>query len=486
MSEQTATGGAPAQDSIPAGLLKLAGAIMLGSIVMQLDATMVNVAFNTLLHEFHSTLPKIQWIGTGYMLAMALTIPATGWAVARFGSRRVWIASIGLFLFGSMLCGIAWSADSLIAFRVVQGLGAGTIIPLAQMILAQAAGPRYLGRVMAAIGIPAILGPVLGPVLGGVIVDQLSWRWIFFVNLPICLAAIAVSRRVVPDTPRAPGTNRLDLTGLVLLSPGLAVLVYGLSEAAGKGSFTDPVVLGTLAGGAALVVGFVVHAVLTRAEPLIDLALFRSRSFSMSSLVVLLSGMPMFAATVLVPLYYQQVRGDSPLVAGLLLAPQGIGMGIALVVAGGLSDRMAPRPIVMSGLVLAGLSGAMLLGLAPHTSTLFISSALVLGGAGLGCVLVPVTTAALRGLDGPAVPRATTAIRIFQQLGGSLGLAVLIVVLQQQLTVRGGAGLAGIAASYAGTFWWVVALSAVAVVPALFLPRTAPAAQGAPREEVTV
>jgi EmrB/QacA subfamily drug resistance transporter len=483
VSEQTVAGEAPAQDSIPAGLLKLAGAIMLGSIVMQLDATMVNVAFNTLMHEFHSTLPSIQWVGTGYMLAMALTIPATGWAVARFGSRRVWMASIALFLIGSMLCGIAWSADSLIAFRVVQGLGAGTIIPLAQMILAQAAGPRYLGRVMAAIGIPAILGPVLGPVLGGVIVDQLSWRWIFFVNLPICLFALVVSRRVIPDAPRTAGANKLDLTGLVLLSPGLAVLVYGLSEAANKGSFTDPLVLGSLVGGAALVLAFVVHALVTRSEPLIDLSLFRSRSFSMSSMVVLLSGMPMFAATVLVPLYYQQVRGDTPLVAGLLLAPQGIGMGIALVVAGGLSDRMAPRPIVMSGLVLAGLSGAMLLGLSPDTSTLFISSALVLGGAGLGCVLVPVTTAALRGLVGTAVPRGTTAIRIFQQLGGSLGLAVLIVVLQQQFTARGG-GQAAIAAAYANTFWWVVALAAVAVVPALFLPRSAPAQ--APREEVTV
>jgi EmrB/QacA subfamily drug resistance transporter len=470
-----------AEDRLPPELVRLALTVMLGAVMVGLDATMVNVALNTLSRDFHTTLATIQWVSTAYLLALAMVIPAAGWAIERFGAKPMWVLSITLFTAGSMLCGLAWSAGSLIGFRIVQGLGGGMIVPLMQTILAQAAGPARLGRVMAVIGVPAMLAPVFGPVLGGLIVSDASWRLLFYINLPICLVALLASRRVaMPDTKRA-AASRLDLLGLTLLSPALAAIVYGLSQAGTRGSFSDGRVLVPIAVGAALLLGFAVHALRTRIEPIIDLRLFRARSFSGSSAVVFFFSMAMLGTVLLLPLYYQQVRGEDALHAGLLLAPQGLGMGVALVLAGRLTDKLGPRPIILAGLALTAASTLAYTRLGAHTSILFISAALVVSGLGLGATLVPAMTGAYRGLAKEAVARATSSIRIFQQLGGSFGIAILAVVLQQQITdhaATGQATTASLAAAYGHTFWWALAFTAAALLPALLLPGT-PASKAA-------
>jgi EmrB/QacA subfamily drug resistance transporter len=441
---------------------------------------MVNVAINTLARDFHTSLATIQWVSTAYLLALAMVIPATGWAIERFGAKPMWILSITLFTAGSMLCGLAWSAGSLIGFRIVQGIGGGMIVPLMQTILAQAAGPRRLGRVMAVIGVPAMLAPVFGPMLGGLLVSDASWRLLFYINLPICLAALLASRRVaMPDTKTA-AASRLDLLGLSLLSPALAAIVYGLAQAGTRGSFGDNHVLVPVAVGVVLLLGFVAHALRTRTEPIIDLRLLRARSFSGSSAVVFFFSMAMLGTALLLPLYYQQVRGEDALHAGLLLAPQGVGMGVALVLAGRLTDRLGPRPIILAGLALTAVGTLAYTQLGDHTSILFISAALVVSGLGLGAALVPAMTGAYRDLAKEAVPRATSAVRIIQQLGGSFGIAILAVVLQQQITDRAAskpATTSSLAAAYGHTFWWALAFTALALLPALLLPST-PASTG--------
>jgi EmrB/QacA subfamily drug resistance transporter len=467
---------APSTGRLPRELLSLAYALMPGAVVVGLDATMVNVALETLARDFDASLATIQWVSTAYLLALAMAIPFSGWAIERFGARATWVAAIGVFTLGSVLCGVAWSAGSLIAFRVVQGLGGGTIVPVMQTILARAAGPARLPRVMAAIGVPAMLAPVVGPVLGGLLVSHASWRLIFYINVPICLGALVLSTRVAMPETRAPAGSKLDLRGLLLLTPALTAIVYGLSQAGTHGTFTARSAVIPAALGVGLLLAFAVHA-LGRSQPIIDLRLFRARSFAGSAGVIFFFSMAMLGSALLLPLYFQQVRGADALHAGLLLAPQGLGFGAALVAASRLSDRFGPRPLVLAGLAFTALSTFALTRLAVDTSYLYVSAASLISGLGIGSALVPAMAGAYRDLEQHAIPRATSAVRIFQQLGGSFGVAVLAVVLQQQLAHR-----VASAAAFAHTYWWALAFTIAALVPALVLPRT-PVSEGADGRE---
>src|SRR5712691_2381785 len=216
-------------------ILALAAVVVLGAIMTILDATIVNVALPTLGRDFHTSIATIQWVPTVYLLAFASVIPLTGWASGRLGAKPLWLASLALFMAGSMLAGLSWSVGSLIAFRVVQGIGGGMIMPLGQTILAQAAGPQRMGRVMSIVGVPMLLAPIAGPVIGGVLVGTASWRWIFFVTLPVGAIAVLLALRLLPSTPPRP-QQRLDARGLGLLSGGIAVFVFGLAEVGQKGT----------------------------------------------------------------------------------------------------------------------------------------------------------------------------------------------------------------------------------------------------------
>jgi EmrB/QacA subfamily drug resistance transporter len=446
---------------------------MFGAFMVALDMTMVNVALHTLQRDFHASVTTIQWVSTGYLLALAMVIPVTGWAVERFGARNSWVAALLFFIGGSILCGLAWSATSLIAFRVLQGIGGGMLLPLAQTILAQAAGPERLGRVMAAVGVPAMLGPVLGPVLGGVIVTDSTWRLVFFINVPVCIAAVLFAYRVAMPETRTANASKLDTLGLALLSPGVAAVIYGLAQTGSHGSFTNAHVVIPVVVGVALVAGYAVHAFATT-NPIIDLRLFKTRSFSAPSALVFLFSMAMLGVQLLLPLYYQQIRHQSALDAGLLLAPAGIGMAAALVISGRLSDRIGPRPIVLTGLLLSGISTLIYTQIDAHTSLALLSALLILNGAGIGAALVPSLASPYRGLRSDQIPRATSAIRILQQLGGSFGVSILAVVLQRGLLSQ--VHHAGsLSAAYGHTFWWALAFIALAAIPTMLLPATAPA-----------
>jgi predicted MFS family arabinose efflux permease len=293
----------------------------------------------------------------------------------------------------------------------------------------------------------------------------------FYINVPVCLVAVLAAYRVAMPRTRSPHRAPLDGLGLALLSPGLAAVIYGLSQTATYGAFSNVHVLVPIATGVVLLVAFAAHA-LRHAQPLIDLRLFAVRTFGVPAALVLLFSMAMLGTQLVLPLYLQQARQLSALDAGLLLAPGGIGMAAALIISGRLSDRIGPRPIVLTGLLLSALSTLVYTQLGAHTSLALLSGTLVLNGAGIGSALVPSLASPYRGLRAQQIPRATSAIRILQQLGGSFGVAVLAIVLQRQLVHQAHRG-GSLAAAYGHTFWWALAFIALAAVPALLLPGTA-------------
>jgi EmrB/QacA subfamily drug resistance transporter len=453
-------------------ILVLAGVVILGTIMTVLDLTVVNVAIPTLASDLGASIPAIQWVMTGYMLAFATVIPLTGWAAERFGARRAWIFALLLFLAGSVLAGAAWSIGSLISFRVLQGLGAGMILPVGQTILAQAAGPQRMGRVMSVIGVPMLLAPVFGPLLGGAIIGAASWRWIFFINLPVGLAAVVAALRLLPagSGSGARGALRLDVRGLLLLSPGIAVFLYGMSEAGGHGGFGSPRTSVAVLAGLALIGLFFWHAAARGGHALIDVSLLRRRGFGAAAAVNLLLMVALFGSLILIPLYYQQVRHEGAVAIGLLLAPQGLGAALALPLAGRLTDTFGARGVASAGMVLAALGMLAYTQVGPETSYLYLSAALLVVGAGVGATVVPSMAAAFQALSRAETPRATSALNVIQRLGGAVGTALFAIVLSRQ--AGAGAGGAGALAGAFGTTFWVAAgLIAVAVVPALLLPK---------------
>jgi EmrB/QacA subfamily drug resistance transporter len=486
----------------------VAAVVVVGVIMSILDTTIVNVALETLSRELNAPLSTIQWVSTGYLLALATVIPLTGWMTERFGSKRIWMISVALFGIGSALCGLAWSAESLIFFRVLQGFGGGMIMPVGMALLAQTAGAHRVGRVMSVVGVPMLLGPILGPVIGGLIVDSASWRWIFYVNVPIAAAALVLAARLLKADAGRADAGRLDWLGLGLLSPGLAGVVFGLSESESHGGFSDPLVWGPIVVGLVLVALFVRHA--WRAErPLIDVRLFRDRVFAAASATTFLIGGALFGAMIILPLYYQVARGESALTAGLLMAPQGLGAAAAMPIAGKLTDRLGGGRVAVAGLLILTVGTIPFAFLKSDTSYTLLALLLVLRGLGIGSSMMPSMAAAYASLERAAVPRATSALNVVQRVGGSLGTALLAVILQGQIKDQlGGAGGAGggtlerlpdnvrvrvaepLADAFAATFWWAVGMSVLALVPAVVLAvtqkreRAAAAAQAEPAAQV--
>src|SRR5438105_7968201 len=246
---------AEANDRIDSHVWRVSMVVLIGSIMSILDTTIVNVALATLGRELHRTIADIQWVVTGYLLALAAVIPVTGWAARRFGAKRVYLVSLVLFTAGSVLCGLATSTTELIVFRVMQGIGGGMILPIGQLMMAEAAGPTRMGRVMSIVAVPAMLAPVLGPALGGLIVENTSWRWIFFVNLPVGALAFALALRLLPHGEREPA-GPIDVRGLLLLATGVPLLTYGLAEIGSTGSVTAAKALLPLLGGIVLIAVF--------------------------------------------------------------------------------------------------------------------------------------------------------------------------------------------------------------------------------------
>ena len=494
-----ATSRLPSDNSLDRGTWIVAGVVIVGMFMSILDTTIVNVALDSLSRDLGSPLSTIQWVSTGYLLSLAIVIPLAGWMSERFGAKRIWLISVTLFGVGSALCGLAGSAHVLIFFRVLQGLGGGMIMPVAMTVLAQTAGPQRIGRVMSVAGVPALLAPILGPVVGGLIVDSTSWRWIFYVNVPVAILALFLAARFLPSDTSRSDAGRFDWIGMGLISPGLAAIVFGLSEVESQGGITHPVAFGPILAGVLLAVLFVVHS-LRRERPLIDIRLFRSRSFSAAAATTFALGGALFGTMLVLPLFYQVARGESALAAGLLMAPQGLGAALALAFAGRLADRVGGGHVAVVGCTIMTLATVPLVALGAGTPLALVAFLVGVRGIGLGAAMMPAISAAYARLDSAQVPRATSVLNTLQRVGGSIGTALLAVVLQGAMRSEVGAGTSSggleplsaavrerlaepLASAFGHTFIWATALSLLAAVAAALLARSERSGEKANRHQ---
>ncbi len=466
-------------EKIDAAVLKVAGVVVLGAIMSILDITVVNVALRTFQTAFADggrplAYSDVAWTVTGYTLALATVIPLSGWAADRFGTKRLYMLALLLFTMGSALCATASSIEMLISFRVLQGLGGGMLMPLGMTIMTRAAGPARMGRLMAILGVPMLLGPIFGPILGGWLIDHFSWPWIFLINVPIGIVALVyASLALAKDSPQP--SESFDFVGMLMMSPGLALFLYGVSSIPGEGGIGHTKVLLPGVAGLALMGTFVMYSFRPR-HPLLDLRLFRNRNLTVSVTTMFIFAAAFFGGLLLVPQFLQQVQGESPLNAGWLVAPQGVGAMVTMPIAGALTDRLPVGRIVPFGL-LAIIGGMFALTQVQADSSHwgFLIPVLFVMGLGMGATMMPIMTSALKTLTHHEVARGSTLLNITQQIASSVGVAIFSVVLTNALKDNPPASPAqapvAAAAAFSHTFWVAAFLVTLTLVPAFFLPR---------------
>jgi EmrB/QacA subfamily drug resistance transporter len=460
----------PAAEKLDPAVIKIALIIMVGGLAVVFDTTIVTVALHTLSVKLHAPVSTVQWVTTGYLLALGITVPLSTWGLQRFGGKALWIFALAVFLLGSIGSSLAWNIGSLITWRVIQGVGGGLMLPLMSTLIFQAAGGKSLGKLVTYIALPALLGPILGPVIGGAILTHLSWRYMFWVNVPFCVAGIALAWRYLNiDGPARSGPAAakplLDVIGLLLAAPGTALVLLGLANAGTDAGFGHSGVIIPLVAGVALLAAFVGYA-LRRSHPLVEVRLLAKRSVGSSSAVLFFSGFSLYGALFLLPLYYQEVRGATALTAGIMLIPQGVGTLASRFVTGSNIDRFGPRIITVTGFVIVAAATIPFTLADAHTNGWLLALWLVIRGFGLGAVTMPVMVAGYVGLDKQQIPHASVLTRTAQQVGGSFGTAVLAVILEQAIAAHP----ATLADAFHVAFWWSVGFSAVAVVLSFLLP----------------
>lgn len=461
-------------DPIPKGIMNVAWILVLGAIMPLLDSTMVNIAINHLTQDFGIGLDSVQWAITGYVLAMAIAVPLAGWAALRFNGKWLMIGANGVFLATSVGAGLSGNIQVLILFRIVQGLSAGFIMTLLTTLAVQIAGSERMGRMMSTVGIPMILGPILGPVIGALLVQFYSWRYIFLINIPIGLIAIALMILKLPAFTPVNPKAKSDFTGIFLLGGSSAALIYGISKAAKNTVLTNGTTLGYVMAGIVILLIYVIYAAFKKKQAILPLGLFKSKSFSAVMAGLFLSGIATNGPMLLLPLFFQNIKGFSVLSVGLILIPQGIGMLIARPAIGKLTDRWGARYVVLASLVLAVAGTVPFLFFHEGSSLTLIGVALFIRGTGIGGIAIPLMTDGYTGLVKEEIAQASVGTRLMQNIGGAFGSAVVATAVSHSMQGQPPT-IPLMTAAYQDGFMLTLILSIVMLLPALFLTNKATA-----------
>ncbi len=455
-------------DALPKSVLNQAWIIVLGAIAPMLDSTMVNIALNHLSKAFNTGLNTVQWVVTGYLLAMVVAVPFTGWLNQKFGGKAVLLLAEMLFGLTSLAAAFANGINMLIALRFVQGFTAGLITPLLTTLLVEVAGAGAMGRMMAVVGLPIMLGPIVGPVIGGVIVQSLSWRWIFFINVPVTIiASLLIWLKLTRTAPAQPHA-RFDWPGVGLLAAGSASVIYGVVQASQKANFTNRTTVAYVLIGLALLSAFGLWAAVKKDQAVVPLRLFKQRNFSASMIGLFFAGVATNGPMLLLPLFFQNLRGESVAIAGLSLLPQGIGMLVARPVVGRLIDSIGARLVTLGGLAITLVGSIPFIYFDETTNFWLLMGVLFVRGIGAGAILSPLMTDAFVGADQQFSGQVSIATRTMQNVGGAFGSAMLATIVVNFQSHHAHT-LATVAHSYQQGFLWAVIFTVILMVPALGL-----------------
>lgn len=404
-----------------------------------LDITIVNVALPTISRKFGSSDTALEWVVTGYLLSLATWIPAAGWLGDRVGTRRVFLFALAMFTFGSALCGLAQSMGQLIAFRVVQGVGGGMLVPVGQAMLYRAYPPRERARASSVLSIPGVLGPALGPVLGGVITTHASWRWIFLINVPIGIAAFAFSFAFLKEH-REPTAGPFDRVGFLLSATGLGAFLFGLSEVPRRG-WGSGLALWPMALGAVVLLALVLYE-LRHTAPMLAIRLFSNRAFRIANVVGLLGMGSFIGSMFLLPLYLQRLRGLSPQVSGFTTFTQAIGFIAMSRTVGKAYMRLGPRRLMFTGLLLSGVFNLAFIAVGLHTNLWWIRILMFARGLCLPMLFIPLQASAFATVSMADTGRGSSLFSTQRQISSAIGVAVLGAILFTGLAARTAAATA--------------------------------------------
>ncbi len=451
-----------------------------GMVMNSLDSTIVNVALATLAREFSVSPAAVEGVIIGYLVSLAVFIPASGWLGDRFGTKRIFLAALAIFTVASALCGLAGSLNQLVAFRVLQGAGGGLLTPVGMAMLYRTFPPQERVAVGRILMFALILGPAGGPILGGFLIEQLSWRWAFFVNIPVGLAAFVFGLLFLHEhREEAPG--KFDAIGFGLAGVGFALVMFALSEGPSRG-WTIPWVYVPGIIGLLVLAGFVWFELRTP-EPMVQLGLLTNRLFRTTLLVSFFATIGFIGLLFLVPLYLQEARGVSPLVSGLTTFPEAIGVLASTQLVARLYPRVGPRRLMAGGLTGVGI-GMILLSLTGLATDLWIIRGLMfLIGAGMAYIFLPNQAASLATITREQTGRASTFSSVQRQLGAALGVAILSTVLAfiGPTTLDAAGQMIPNLAAYRGAFQVAAIFAFVGAVIALRVPDREAAATMLPR-----
>jgi EmrB/QacA subfamily drug resistance transporter len=428
--------------------------IALGLLMAILDSTIVSVVLPQIATAFKTDFQTITWVGTGYFLANAAIIPIVGYLSDRIGTKTIFLMSLALFTIGSGLCAIAPNQQLLIAFRVLQGIGGGALLPLAMAIIFRLFGPTERAGVMVVLMVPLLLAPAFGPTLGGYLATNFSWNTIFTINLPIGVVAFILALLVLrgnaaehqangEDETTVSESKGFDILGLILSMTGFTAFVYGINEAGSRG-WSDTTVIAFLVVGGVLLIAFSIVELLVK-DPVMNIRLFRSYTFTMSNILIWATSAILFGSLFLLPFFFEKVEGLSALSTGEILISQGLAMAVGLAIGGKLYNTVGPRILSVAGVALVAVSMFGFTHLDVTTTGASLQIWLILRGIGLGLVAQPLQTLAVSVVSNKQMAKATSLMSSTKLVFGVVGLSILTTFLTQQTTTHAGDIAAGLA-----------------------------------------